>query len=323
MAAVGGEGEPRPGRRRAPTCAWDAPDEPPVADYFIDSCLRLLRLGWKPERLLIRSAVASPAGPAATAGRCSAASVWHAACMVCADARAAGSGTIVACGVRTSTPPPCVPKGFVPHETRSSVRRCRAGGPAGGHLTPATRWPRPPPRARWCSPTASPPCAFSYLAGADQPVGFSVDLGKAILAEVKKQTGKPGLEVGWQAVTRGQPDPAAGQRHHRPGVRLHHQQQRARQEVDFAINHFYTGTRLLVKKSAGIKDWADLKGRKVAITTGTTNTCRWCAATTTTRAWASRSCPPRTTPTPRCWSRPAAPTPSPPGRHPAVRPEGQ
>ena len=42
-------------------------------------------------------------------------------------------------------------------------------------------------------------------------------------------------------------------------------------EVDFAINHFYTGTRLLVKKSAGIKDWADLKGRKVAITTGTTN----------------------------------------------------
>jgi glutamate/aspartate transport system substrate-binding protein len=42
-------------------------------------------------------------------------------------------------------------------------------------------------------------------------------------------------------------------------------------DVDFAINHFYTGTRLLVKKSSGIKNYADLKGKTVAITTGTTN----------------------------------------------------
>jgi glutamate/aspartate transport system substrate-binding protein len=42
-------------------------------------------------------------------------------------------------------------------------------------------------------------------------------------------------------------------------------------DVTFAINHFYTGTRLLVKKSSGVKDYADLKGKKVAITAGTTN----------------------------------------------------
>jgi len=41
--------------------------------------------------------------------------------------------------------------------------------------------------------------------------------------------------------------------------------------VDFAINHFYTGTRLLAKKSSGIKNYADLKGKTVASTTGTTN----------------------------------------------------
>ena len=41
--------------------------------------------------------------------------------------------------------------------------------------------------------------------------------------------------------------------------------------MDFAINHFYTGTRRLVKKSSGIKNYADLKGKTVAITTGTTN----------------------------------------------------
>ena len=39
----------------------------------------------------------------------------------------------------------------------------------------------------------------------------------------------------------------------------------------FAVNHFYTGTRLLVKKSSGIKNYADLKGKTVAITSGTTN----------------------------------------------------
>lgn len=42
-------------------------------------------------------------------------------------------------------------------------------------------------------------------------------------------------------------------------------------DVAFAINHFYTGTRLLVKKSSGIKNYADLAGKTVASTTGTTN----------------------------------------------------
>ena len=112
---------------------------------------------------------------------------------------------------------------------------------------------------------------FSYLAGPDKPIGFSVDLSNAILAEMRKQTGKPGLEVGWQAVTsanripllvNGTIDLECGS--------ITNNSARAK-EVDFAINHFYTGTRLLVKKGAGIGNWADLKGKKVAITTGTTN----------------------------------------------------
>ncbi|MFY7940128.1 MAG: transporter substrate-binding domain-containing protein, partial [Burkholderiaceae bacterium] len=41
--------------------------------------------------------------------------------------------------------------------------------------------------------------------------------------------------------------------------------------VDFAINYFYTGTRLMVKKGSGIKNWADLKGKTIATTSGTTN----------------------------------------------------
>lgn len=42
-------------------------------------------------------------------------------------------------------------------------------------------------------------------------------------------------------------------------------------EVSFAINHFYTGTRLLAKKSSGIKNYADLTGKTVTSTAGSTN----------------------------------------------------
>ena len=111
---------------------------------------------------------------------------------------------------------------------------------------------------------------FSYLAGPDKPIGFSVDLSNAILAEMRKQTGKPGLEVGWQAVTSANRIPLLVNGTIDLECATTNNSARAK-EVDFAINHFYTGTRLLVKKGAGIGNWADLKGKKVAITTGTTN----------------------------------------------------
>jgi ABC-type amino acid transport substrate-binding protein len=46
--------------------------------------------------------------------------------------------------------------------------------------------------------------------------------------------------------------------------------ERAKQ-VAFAINYFYTGTRLLVKTGSPVRSWADLKGRRVVSTSGTTN----------------------------------------------------
>ncbi|MFT4992178.1 MAG: ABC-type amino acid transport substrate-binding protein [Polaromonas sp.] len=42
-------------------------------------------------------------------------------------------------------------------------------------------------------------------------------------------------------------------------------------DVAFSINMFYTGTRLLTKKSSNIKNYADLAKKTVASTTGTTN----------------------------------------------------
>ena len=112
---------------------------------------------------------------------------------------------------------------------------------------------------------------FSYLAGPGKPIGFAVDITSAVLAEIKKQTGKSNIEVGWQAVTSANRIPLLvnGTIDLECGSTTNNSARG--KDVAFAINHFYTGTRLLVKKSAGIKDWADLKGKKVAITTGTTN----------------------------------------------------
>jgi ABC-type amino acid transport substrate-binding protein len=112
---------------------------------------------------------------------------------------------------------------------------------------------------------------FSYLDGPEKPVGFSVDLTNAIVAAVKQKLGKPNLEVGLMAVTSQNRIPLItnGTLDLECGSTTNNSA-RAK-DVAFAINHFYTGTRLLVKKGAGIKDYPDLKGKKVAITTGTTN----------------------------------------------------
>ncbi|MET0542430.1 MAG: transporter substrate-binding domain-containing protein [Variovorax sp.] len=112
---------------------------------------------------------------------------------------------------------------------------------------------------------------FSYLNGPEKPIGFSVDIANAVAAEVKKKLNKPNLEVGLMAVTsqnriplitNGTIDLECGSTTNNTA--------RAK-DVAFAINHFYTGTRLLVKKTSGVKDYADLKGKNVAITAGTTN----------------------------------------------------
>ena len=112
---------------------------------------------------------------------------------------------------------------------------------------------------------------FSYLDGPGQPIGFSADISNAVVAEVKKKLNKPTLEVALMGVTsqnriplisNGTVDLECGSTTNNTA--------RAK-DVAFAVNDFYTGTRLLVKKTAGVKDYADLKGKKVAITAGTTN----------------------------------------------------
>ena len=112
---------------------------------------------------------------------------------------------------------------------------------------------------------------FSYLIGSSKSVGFSVELTEAIIDDVRKKVRKPTLEVAYMSVTsqnripllmNGTIDLECGSTTNN-SVRA--------KDVTFAINHFYTGTRLLAKKSSGIKNYADLAKKTVVSTTGTTN----------------------------------------------------
>ena len=111
---------------------------------------------------------------------------------------------------------------------------------------------------------------FSYLAGPRQPIGFGVDIYTHLIPALKRATGRADLEVNWQALTsqnripliaNGTVDLECGSTSNTAA--------RAK-TVAFAINYFYTGPKLLVKQTSGVKDFEDLAGKTVAVTTGTT-----------------------------------------------------
>jgi glutamate/aspartate transport system substrate-binding protein len=112
---------------------------------------------------------------------------------------------------------------------------------------------------------------FSYLGADGKPVGFAWEICQRIVENVKKATGRTDLKLNTVPVTsqnriplvqNGTVDIECGS--------TTNNSDRAKQ-VAFAINYFYTGTRFLVKTDSNIKSLADLKGKRVVTTTGTTN----------------------------------------------------
>ncbi len=111
---------------------------------------------------------------------------------------------------------------------------------------------------------------FSYNNGREV-MGYSHEIMLAIVDKVKSQLQMPNLQVRLMPITsqnrislmqNGTIDLECGSTTNNTA---------RGKDVQFAINHFYTGTRLLVKKSSGIRNYADLNGKTVATTTGTTN----------------------------------------------------
>ncbi len=113
---------------------------------------------------------------------------------------------------------------------------------------------------------------FSYLGSEPrQPEGYSHDLQMKVVEAVKKELNLPDLKVRYNLVTsqtriplvqNGTVDIECGSTTNN----LERQKQ-----VDFSVGIFEVGTRLLTKTSSGIKDFADLKGKNVVTTAGTTS----------------------------------------------------
>ncbi|WP_427312523.1 glutamate/aspartate ABC transporter substrate-binding protein [Cupriavidus sp. H39] len=112
---------------------------------------------------------------------------------------------------------------------------------------------------------------FNYNLGGVRQVGYSYDINMKIVEAIKDQLKLPNLQVKEIPITsqnritllqNGTIDIECGSTTNN----LERQKQ-----VAFTNSIFIIGTRIMVKKDAGIKDWADLKGKNIVTTAGTTS----------------------------------------------------
>ena len=112
---------------------------------------------------------------------------------------------------------------------------------------------------------------FNYNLGGVRQVGYSYDINMKIVEAIKDQLKMPNLQVKEIPITsqnritllqNGTIDIECGSTTNN----LERQKQ-----ASFTTSIFIIGTRIMVKKDGGIKDWADLKGKNVVTTAGTTS----------------------------------------------------
>lgn len=112
---------------------------------------------------------------------------------------------------------------------------------------------------------------FSYSLSPTRAVGFSVDLTEAIIDDVRVKLKKPNLEVVRIPVTGQNRIPMLVDGTYDLECGSTTNTAARGKDVSFAISHFYTGTRLLVKTTSNIKSYADLAKRTVVAPSGSTN----------------------------------------------------
>ncbi|MES2040195.1 MAG: transporter substrate-binding domain-containing protein [Pseudomonadota bacterium] len=112
---------------------------------------------------------------------------------------------------------------------------------------------------------------FSYLDDKQSYQGYSIDLCLKIVTAVQKQLGLTSLNVKMNPVTSATRIPlmANGTIDLECGSTTNNVERQ--KQVAFAPTTFVTANRILSKKSSGIKTLADLKGKAVVSTSGTSN----------------------------------------------------
>jgi glutamate/aspartate transport system substrate-binding protein len=112
---------------------------------------------------------------------------------------------------------------------------------------------------------------FSYLDDKQNYIGYSVDLCDRIAAAVRRKLGLDQLSVKYQPVSSATRIPlmANGTIDLECGSTTNNEERQ--KQVAFAPTTFVTANRILYKKSSGIKVLADLKGKTLVSTAGTSN----------------------------------------------------
>jgi glutamate/aspartate transport system substrate-binding protein len=113
--------------------------------------------------------------------------------------------------------------------------------------------------------------ALSYTLGDGKYAGFHTEICQRVLADVQKKLGLAKLDVKYQAVTSQNRIPLVqnGTVDIECGSTTNNLERQ--KQVSFSTTIFVVGTRLLVKKDSGIKDFPELAGKNVVTTAGTTS----------------------------------------------------
>ena len=111
---------------------------------------------------------------------------------------------------------------------------------------------------------------ISYIVGG-KPLGYAIDICNNFANELKKDLKLPALKVEYKAVTSSTriPEMLAGNIDMECGTTTNSIQRQ--QQVSFSTNYYATEVRMAVKANSPVKTLADLNGKAVVTTQGTTS----------------------------------------------------
>ena len=112
---------------------------------------------------------------------------------------------------------------------------------------------------------------FSYYAQGKTAIGHGQDYSELIVEAIKKKLNKTDLTIKYVPVTSQNRIPLLQNETYDFECGSTTNNTERQKQVSFSNTFFIVGTRLLVAKDSGIKDFADLKGKSVAVTSGTTS----------------------------------------------------
>jgi ABC-type amino acid transport substrate-binding protein len=112
---------------------------------------------------------------------------------------------------------------------------------------------------------------FSYLNARSEPIGYSIDLGRAIVDAISNELNGQTLKIKFVPVTSESRIGAvkSGEVDLECGSTTNNTERQ--KEVAFSPIMFVAGTKLLVKRGSSIQSFRDLNGKNVVVTAGTTN----------------------------------------------------